>query len=194
MGFCGSAFFITLDKADELNPQHTVFGKLIDMTVYNLAEIESCKVKQDFSPCVPIFIRRISILKHNFTLSIPVCPQPHFLGVKLDQSITVPNKIVRKFTLSVGEDETEKASKVKSFHAVHKIQAKNFSIPEVDTFPQANSNKAEENAHFTIESLQIKTEKVEAISEKTENIVEKIIALKNDIIALKENERTTEVK
>ncbi|CAG7847229.1 Peptidyl-prolyl isomerase CWC27 Short=PPIase CWC27; AltName: Full=Rotamase CWC27 [Serendipita indica DSM 11827] len=66
-----SQFFITLDRADELNGKHTLFGRVVGDTIYNVAKIGELELDADERPLYPPKIRQIKILKNPFHDIVP---------------------------------------------------------------------------------------------------------------------------
>ncbi|KAF8815166.1 cyclophilin-like protein [Phlegmacium glaucopus] len=66
-----SQFFITLDRADELHGKHTVFGRCIGDTVYNVVKIGEMEIDADGRPVYPPKIKSIKIVDNPFDDIIP---------------------------------------------------------------------------------------------------------------------------
>ncbi|KAI0205442.1 cyclophilin-like protein [Astrocystis sublimbata] len=63
----GSQFFFTLDKAEELNNQNTVFGRVVGDTIYNLARMGEAEVAEGSErPLYAIKITSTEILVNPF--------------------------------------------------------------------------------------------------------------------------------
>jgi peptidyl-prolyl cis-trans isomerase SDCCAG10 len=63
----GSQFFLTLDKADELNNKNTVFGRIVGDTIYNLARMGEADVAEGSDrPLYPVKITGVEILANPF--------------------------------------------------------------------------------------------------------------------------------
>ncbi|KAF7562434.1 hypothetical protein G7046_g1701 [Stylonectria norvegica] len=63
----GSQFFFTLDKTEELTGKNTLFGRVADDTIYNLAKIGESEVDEATErPVYAIKIERIEILVNPF--------------------------------------------------------------------------------------------------------------------------------
>ncbi|ODN79478.1 peptidyl-prolyl isomerase CWC27 [Cryptococcus amylolentus CBS 6039] len=61
-----SQFFITLDQAPELTSKHTLFGKVVGNTIYNVLSIGNMDIDAEERPLVPPKIRRIRIIENPF--------------------------------------------------------------------------------------------------------------------------------
>lgn len=66
-----SQFFFTLDKADELNRKHTLFGRVAGDTLFNLLRIGEVEVDKDERPLHPIKIISIEVLNNPFDDIVP---------------------------------------------------------------------------------------------------------------------------
>ncbi|THH32054.1 hypothetical protein EUX98_g2132 [Antrodiella citrinella] len=66
-----SQFFITLDRAEELHGKHTLFGRVLGDTIFNVLKIGSMEVDENERPLYPPKIKTIRILENPFTDIIP---------------------------------------------------------------------------------------------------------------------------
>ncbi|KAF5362042.1 hypothetical protein D9756_002728 [Leucocoprinus leucothites] len=67
-----SQFFITLDRADELQGKHTLFGRVMGDTIYNVVKIGETEIdKKTERPIYPPRIKTIRILDNPFPDIIP---------------------------------------------------------------------------------------------------------------------------
>ncbi|KAI0698351.1 cyclophilin-like domain-containing protein [Cytidiella melzeri] len=66
-----SQFFITLDRAEELHGKHTLFGRVIGDTIYNVVKIGGMEVDGNERPLYPPKIKTIRILDNPFPDIIP---------------------------------------------------------------------------------------------------------------------------
>ncbi|KAI0063990.1 cyclophilin-like protein [Artomyces pyxidatus] len=66
-----SQFFITLDRADELHGKHTLFGRCVGDTVYNVMKIGAMELDDNGRPLYPPKIRGIRILENPFDDIVP---------------------------------------------------------------------------------------------------------------------------
>ncbi|CAL1715365.1 unnamed protein product [Somion occarium] len=66
-----SQFFITLDRADELHGKHTVFGRVVGDTLYNVLKIGEMEVDENERPLYPPKIKTIRILENPFDDIVP---------------------------------------------------------------------------------------------------------------------------
>ncbi|WVR04836.1 hypothetical protein IAU60_001848 [Kwoniella sp. DSM 27419] len=66
-----SQFFFTLDKADELTNKHTLFGKIVGNTIYNVTNMGNIDIDEEERPLVPPKIRGIRIIENPFDDIVP---------------------------------------------------------------------------------------------------------------------------
>jgi peptidyl-prolyl cis-trans isomerase SDCCAG10 len=67
----GSQFFFTLDRADELNNKHTIFGKVTGHTLYNLPKFNDLQTDKEDRPFDAPKITRTEILSNPFDDIVP---------------------------------------------------------------------------------------------------------------------------
>ncbi|KAH9479823.1 Peptidyl-prolyl isomerase CWC27 [Psilocybe cubensis] len=66
-----SQFFITLDRADELHGKHTLFGRCMGDTVYNVMKIGEMELDSEGRPVYPPRIKSIRIVDNPFDDIVP---------------------------------------------------------------------------------------------------------------------------
>ncbi|KAH0582490.1 hypothetical protein H2248_010434 [Termitomyces sp. 'cryptogamus'] len=66
-----SQFFITLDRADELHGKHTLFGRVMGDTLFNVLKIGEMEIDKDGRPVYPPKIKTIRILDNPFDNIVP---------------------------------------------------------------------------------------------------------------------------
>ncbi|TFK68277.1 cyclophilin-like protein [Pluteus cervinus] len=66
-----SQFFITLDRADELHGKHTLFGRCVGDTVYNVMKIGELELGENDRPVYPPKIKSIRIVDNPFDDIVP---------------------------------------------------------------------------------------------------------------------------
>ncbi|KAH7922333.1 cyclophilin-like protein [Leucogyrophana mollusca] len=66
-----SQFFITLDRAEELHGKHTLFGRCMGDTVYNVLKIGESEIDKDERPVYPPKIKSIRIVDNPFDDIVP---------------------------------------------------------------------------------------------------------------------------
>ncbi|KAF9480335.1 cyclophilin-like protein [Pholiota conissans] len=66
-----SQFFITLDRADELHGKHTVFGRCVGDTIYNVMKIGEMELDADGRPVYPPKIKSVRIVDNPFDDIVP---------------------------------------------------------------------------------------------------------------------------
>ncbi|KAI0731076.1 cyclophilin-like domain-containing protein [Earliella scabrosa] len=66
-----SQFFITLDRADELNGKHTLFGRVVGDTIFNALKIGEMELDANERPLYPPKIKRVRIVDNPFDDIVP---------------------------------------------------------------------------------------------------------------------------
>ncbi|CAK5273478.1 unnamed protein product, partial [Mycena citricolor] len=66
-----SQFIITLDRADELHGKHTLFGRCVGDTVYNVMKIGELELGEEGRPVYPPKIKTVRIVDNPFDDIIP---------------------------------------------------------------------------------------------------------------------------
>ncbi|KAG8893983.1 Peptidyl-prolyl isomerase cwc27 [Tulasnella sp. 403] len=66
-----SQFFITLDRADELNGKHTLWGRCVGDTFFNALKIGQTELGDDERPIYPPKIRTVKIVDNPFDDIVP---------------------------------------------------------------------------------------------------------------------------
>ncbi|KIY48138.1 cyclophilin-like protein [Fistulina hepatica ATCC 64428] len=66
-----SQFIITLDRADELHGKHTLFGRCVGDTVYNVMKIGEMEIDKTERPLYPPKIKRVRVVDNPFDDIVP---------------------------------------------------------------------------------------------------------------------------
>lgn len=66
-----SQFFITLDRADELHGKHTLFGRVVGDTLYNVLKIGETELGENERPLYPPKIQSITVIDNPFPDIVP---------------------------------------------------------------------------------------------------------------------------
>lgn len=66
-----SQFFITLDAADWLTGKHTIFGKVVGNTLFNVLKMGELETDKEDRPLYPPVIKSISVVVNPFDDIIP---------------------------------------------------------------------------------------------------------------------------
>ncbi|KIK95605.1 hypothetical protein PAXRUDRAFT_32883 [Paxillus rubicundulus Ve08.2h10] len=92
-----SQFFITLDRADELQGKHTLFGRVIGDTLYNVLKIGEMEIAENERPVYPPKIKSIKIVDNPFSDIVP--------------RITAAEKRAQQRAREAGQREREEAER-----------------------------------------------------------------------------------
>ncbi|KAF8527320.1 cyclophilin-like domain-containing protein [Gautieria morchelliformis] len=148
-----SQFFITLDRADELHGKHTLFGRCIGDTFFNVLKIGQLELEGE-RPVYPPKIRTVKILDNPFDDIVPriTAAEKRAQQLAREQGIrereeAARRKSVKKNTklLSFGQDadhevEQEALFKKKSITRPDLIQPETPLVPISDGIPQLGSS------------------------------------------------------
>ena len=66
-----SQFFITFSECSHLNKKHTIFGKVVGDTIYNLLSLQSLDTDESDRPQDPPYIRKTKVVLNPFDEIIP---------------------------------------------------------------------------------------------------------------------------
>ena len=64
-------FFLTFAECPHLNKKHTIFGKVVGESIYNLLSFQSLDTDQQDRPSYPPYIKKIRVLLNPFDDVIP---------------------------------------------------------------------------------------------------------------------------
>jgi len=107
----GSQFFIAMDRAPSLDRKHTLFGKVVGKTIYNLVRLNEVEVDKHDRPVDPPRIIRAELtwdpfedLEPRFTVPAPVSSSK---GEEKHRREAIKNKRVLSFGGDDEEDDDE---------------------------------------------------------------------------------------
>lgn len=116
----GSQFFIVLNRTPSLDGKHTLFGKVVGQTIYNLVRISEVEVDKNDRPVDPPRIVRAELVWDPFGDLEPRYKPPPMITSRGEQEhrrAPVHNKRILSFEADE-EDQEEAVTKVKSAHDV----------------------------------------------------------------------------
>lgn len=108
----GSQFFLTLGKTDELNGKHTMFGRIVGDTIYNLVKMGEAELLSEASdrPMYPTMVTGAEVLVNPFEDMVPKMPgKPAKVQDDPAKKKAKKKRKVGKQLLSFGDDEDEEA-------------------------------------------------------------------------------------
>ncbi|EFO18887.1 cyclophilin-type peptidyl-prolyl cis-trans isomerase-16 [Loa loa] len=70
-GMNGSQFFFTLNATPDLDKKHTLFGKVVGNTLFNMLRLGECEIGDDDKPLTKQKILQVKILSNPFNDIIP---------------------------------------------------------------------------------------------------------------------------
>mmetsp|Transcript_137535 Transcript_137535/g.383575 ORF Transcript_137535/g.383575 Transcript_137535/m.383575 type:complete len:517 (+) Transcript_137535:40-1590(+) len=121
----GSQFFITLGRAPSLDGKHTLFGKVVGQTMYNLVRLSEVQVDRNDHPLEPPRIIRAELTWDPFGDLDPRCaPQPPVAEKSAEEPhrrAPVRNRNVLSFAASDGEEDDDCAGKTASGKSAHDL-------------------------------------------------------------------------
>ncbi|XP_066919004.1 spliceosome-associated protein CWC27 homolog [Clytia hemisphaerica] len=164
-----SQFFFTLDRTEELQKKHTIFGKVTGNTIYNMIRFNDLEVDQEDRPLSPPKILKTEILSNPFE---DIEPRDRKKKKQKDDSekagkIKSKSKATKNYKLlSFGEeaedDENEDESTedfgIKSSHDVLKEDKKLSALPAVDENTLKRKDQQLDSASIARKKLKKDTE------------------------------------
>jgi peptidyl-prolyl cis-trans isomerase SDCCAG10 len=94
--FNTSQFFITLDKAEELNRKHTLFGKVVGDTIYNVLRMQERDIGEEDRPLYPPVILSTQVIMNPFEDLVPRWYYPELEKQKIQKFEEKPIKPIKK--------------------------------------------------------------------------------------------------
>ncbi|XP_062510811.1 spliceosome-associated protein CWC27 homolog [Corticium candelabrum] len=145
----GSQFFFTLDRADELNKRHTLFGKVAGNTVFNMLRLAEKEIGPGDRPLDPPKIIKTEVLSNPFDDIVPREIRHSKVETQEKPEKHSKSKATKNFSLLSFGDEAEEdeeqvnniATKIKSSHDVLTNDPKLSSKPAVDDSELENEAK-----------------------------------------------------
>ena len=126
-----SQFFITFGQCPHLNKDHTIFGKVVGDSIYNLLSFQSLDTDKTDKPNDPPYIRKIKIIVNPFDDIVPQLPKKQNKGAETAKRVQQKTKKINKsqikklknknkltFDDEDYEQTDEPANKIKSSHDV----------------------------------------------------------------------------
>lgn len=149
----GSQFFFTLDRAEELDRKHTLFGRIVGDTVFNLLRIGEVELEEGSAdrPLYPPKIINVSVLVNPFEDIIPresVRIKKVETKKPVGKPAAAPLKAKNKALLSFQDEEEEEDSGFSGMISSHDILndptlSKQAIEPIVEPIPKSEKAKTE---------------------------------------------------
>ncbi|KRZ11779.1 60 kDa heat shock protein, mitochondrial [Trichinella zimbabwensis] len=134
----GSQFFFTLGETPELQNKHTLFGKVVGVTLYNMLRLGECEVDQNMRPLHPEKIIGCEVIVNPFNDIVPRIAQKSEPKADLPEKSAPQTKNLSLLSFAEEEEDDEgtaariqekMASKGKSVHDLVDYQVISSSRP-----------------------------------------------------------------
>ncbi|KAJ7966402.1 putative Peptidyl-prolyl cis-trans isomerase [Quillaja saponaria] len=158
----GSQFFITLDRTDQLDRKHSIFGKVTGDTIYNLTRLGEIETDSDDRPLdPPPRILSVEVLWNPFDDIIPRAPPKPLTQVTTDTvNKDSKKKAVKKLNLlSFGEEAEEEEKELASLK--QKIKSSHDVLNDPRLLKEATNNELRNVQLSVREALSSKKEELQ---------------------------------
>ncbi|KAK2585645.1 hypothetical protein KPH14_010266 [Odynerus spinipes] len=138
-----SQFFFTLAATPELQSKHTIFGKVIGETLYNMLKLEEALVDENDRPIYPQKILKTEILNNPFPDIVPriETKRNDLKESKKEKKAGVKNFKLLSFGEEAEEDEEESVVLNKQFNSKGKSAHDRLSDPKLSSQPVIDANE-----------------------------------------------------
>ncbi|KNB44041.1 peptidyl-prolyl cis-trans isomerase [Blastocystis sp. subtype 4] len=129
-----SQFFITLDAADWLTGKHTIFGKVVGNTLFNVLKMGELETDKEDHPLYPPVIKSISVIVNPFDDIIPREFKHEEKAEKKEDNRRQVKQVKNSKLLSFGDEEDEEeglSSRIVSFQESQGVAKKEDLKPVV---------------------------------------------------------------
>ncbi|KRY84205.1 60 kDa heat shock protein, mitochondrial [Trichinella pseudospiralis] len=137
----GSQFFFTLGETPELQNKHTLFGKVVGVTLYNMLRLGECEVDQNMRPLHPEKIIGCEVIVNPFNDIVPRIAQ------KSEPKVDLPEKSVpqtKNLSLLSFAEEEEDDDKEMTAKIQEKMALKGKSVHDLVDHEVISSSKPRE--------------------------------------------------
>ncbi|RIA84533.1 cyclophilin-like domain-containing protein [Glomus cerebriforme] len=173
-----SQFFITLDRTDELQNKHTIFGKVVGETLFNVLKIGELETDENERPLYPPKIISTEVVGNPFDDIIPRITAAEKLAQETTTIVIEPRKKKLKKNvalLSFGDEASEfedgQNLKIKSSHDLVENDprlSKEVSVKEFEIKKNDSSAKTEK-ANVEQSKLQEVKDKIHDVKKRKKN-------------------------
>jgi len=158
-----SQFFITLDRTEELQDKHTIFGSVIGDTIYNVMKLGEVEIGKNERPVHPPVIKNVEVIDNPFPDIVPritsaqrkeqAKARKEAKKEKQKEKMLAKHKALakNKGLLSFAEEEklteTSEADKTRKLKSAHDVDASSqLSNAVIDKRPSVNQLSFPQNS------------------------------------------------
>ncbi|KAA1087878.1 Peptidyl-prolyl isomerase cwc27 [Puccinia graminis f. sp. tritici] len=162
-----SQFFVTLDRTEELQDKHTIFGSVIGDTIYNVMKLGEVEIDKNERPIHPPIIKSVEVIDNPFPDIVPritsaqrkeqAKARKEAKKEKQKEKMLAKHKALakNKGLLSFAEEEklteTSDGSKNRKLKSAHDLEASSqLSQAVLDQRPSLNQLNLPENFKSTL--------------------------------------------
>ncbi|KAK6102954.1 Cyclophilin type peptidyl-prolyl cis-trans isomerase/CLD family protein [Brugia pahangi] len=128
-GMNGSQFFFTLNATPDLDKKHTLFGKIVGNTLFNMLRLGECEIGDDDKPLTKQKILQVEILNNPFN---DIIPREKKKDKKRKEKVREKKDAKKNLTLLSFGDEAEE-DEIELQEANEKLKCKSKSAHDILT-------------------------------------------------------------
>ncbi|XKL65346.1 hypothetical protein PGB90_008766 [Kerria lacca] len=185
----GSQFFFTLASTPELQGKHTIFGKVVGDTLYNLIKLDEVMVDNDDRPVYETKIIKTEVLDNPFNDIIPRDANKNKKIIPVHKEKEKKQGVKNYKLLSFGEEAEE--DELETITVTKKYEGKSKSTHDILDDPKLSKQtiKDEECTKYVEEDFDKKelTQQIETIKNKLNKANEK------KVVTSKKSEENDEI-
>ncbi|VBB29960.1 unnamed protein product [Acanthocheilonema viteae] len=168
-GMNGSQFFFTLNATPDLDKKHTLFGKVVGNTLFNMLRLGECETGEDDKPLTKQKILKVEILNNPFS---DIVPREKKKGKRKKEKIREEKDTKKNLTLLSFGDEAEE-DEIELQEANEKLKCKSKSAHDILTDETLSKELAvpmeeliEPSSALDVEDTEEREARMERIREK----------------------------